>query len=268
MPVGVPPHFIMKNTLSLAPWMAGALFIAPLVLTASETDDRIESAARKSYVFKTYLSGDSIHTESREGVVTLTGTVAVIEHRTLAEDTVEGLPGVLRVDNQLKLKGEAPPEHSDTWLALRVKSALLFHRHVSATGTEVLVTDGIVTLRGEVSNLAQKDLTGEYAKDVEGVRDVKNELTVSVAPAKPAETLDEQIDDASITAQVKAALLAHRSTRSLKTKVSTLEGVVTVTGRASNDAEKSLVGKLVGDINGVRQVINQITVEISAASAK
>ena len=258
----------MKNTLSLAPWVAGALFIAPIVLSASETDDRIESTARKSYVFKTYLVGDSIHTESKEGVVTLTGTVAVIEHRTLAEDTVEGLPGVVRVDNQLKLKGEAPPEHSDTWLTLRVKSALLFHRHVSATGTDVSVTDGIVTLRGEVPNLAQKDLTGEYAKDVEGVRDVKNELTVSVAPVKPAESLDEKIDDASITAQVKAALLAHRSTRSLKTKVSTLEGVVTVTGRASNEAEKSLVGKLVEDVNGVHQVINNITVEISAASAK
>jgi hypothetical protein len=125
-----------------------------------------------------------------------------------------------------------------------------------------------VTLRGEVSNLAQKDLTGEYAKDVEGIREVKNELTVSVAPVRPAESMDEKIDDASITAQVKAALLAHRSTRSLKTRVSTMEGVVTVTGRASNEAEKSLVGKLVEDVNGVRQVINQITVEISAASAK
>ena len=256
----------MKKTLSLAPWVAGALFIAPLILTASETDDRIESAARKSYVFKTYLVGDSIHTESKEGVVTLTGTVEVIEHRKLAEDTVEGLPGVMRVDNQLKLKGEPLPEHSDTWLAIRVKSTLLFHRHVSSTGTDVSVSDGIVTLHGEVSSLAQKDLTGEYAKDVEGVRSVKNELTVSVAPVKPEESLDEKIDDASITAQVKSALLAHRSTRSSKIKVSTVEGVVTLTGRASNDAEKSLVGKLVEDINGVRQVNNQLVVEVSAAA--
>ena len=33
-------------------------------------------------------------------------------------------------------------------------------------------------MRGEAANEAQKDLTTEYAKDVEGVKAVKNEMTV------------------------------------------------------------------------------------------
>ena len=45
--------------------------------------------------------------------------------------------------------------------------------------TEVNTKDGIVTLKGDADNQAQKDLTTEYAKDVEGVKDVKNEMTVS-----------------------------------------------------------------------------------------
>jgi len=50
---------------------------------------------------------------------------------------------------------------------------------VSAGKTEVDVKDGIVTLQGEATSQAQKDLTTEYAKDVEGVKEVKNEMTVT-----------------------------------------------------------------------------------------
>lgn len=62
------------------------------------------SAAKKSFVFKTYLVDDSIRIESKDGVVTLTGTVALIEHRELAQDTVEGLPAVVRMDNQMTIE--------------------------------------------------------------------------------------------------------------------------------------------------------------------
>jgi osmotically-inducible protein OsmY len=174
---------------------------------------------------------------------------------------VEGLPGVKSVDNQLLVKGEAPVEHSDAWLAVKVKSALLFHRNVSYSGTNVFVQDGIVSLRGEASSIAQRELTTEYAKDVEGVKEVKNEMTIAATPAKPGATLGEKIDDASITAQVKASLLAHRSTSAIKTKVQTTDGVVTVNGIAKNAAEKSLVTKLTTDINGVNSVVNNMTIE-------
>ena len=56
---------------------------------------------------------------------------------------------------------------------MKVKSALLFHRNVSATATEVELKDGIVTLKGEATSEAQKELTTEYAKDVDDVKSVK-----------------------------------------------------------------------------------------------
>ena len=112
----------MKSTYSLALMVAaGALLITTAPLRASDTDDRIESAAKKSHVFKTYLKDDSIKTESKNGVVTLTGTVAEASHKSLAQDTVEGLPGVKSVDNQLKVKAGSP-EHSDGWIGTKVKS--------------------------------------------------------------------------------------------------------------------------------------------------
>jgi len=256
----------MKSTNTLAVLVAtGILFITTASVRA-DTDDRIESSAKKSHVFKTYLKNDSIHIASKDGVVVLTGTVAASSHKSWAEDTVESLPGVKSVDNQLKVKGESPAEHSDGWLSTKVKTTLLFHRNVRATKTDVNVKDGIVTLTGEASSMAQKELTTEYARDVEGVKDVRNEMTIAKTAANPDKTLGEKIDDASITAQVKSVLLSHRSTSAIRTKVKTTDGVVTITGVAKNAAEKSLVTKLVTDIVGVTSVVNNMTIELAAAS--
>jgi osmotically-inducible protein OsmY len=255
----------MKTNGLLALFAAtGAILVTTSSLRASDTDDRIESAAKKSYVFKTYLKDDSIKTESKDGVVTLTGTVSEANHKNLAQDTVESLPGVKSVDNQITVIGEQPAEHSDTWISMKVKSALLFHRNVSATGTTIYVKDGVVTLQGQVDSEAQKELTGEYAKDVENVKAVQNNITVAPAPAAPSPTMGEKIDDASITAQIKVSLMDHHSTSALKTGITTVDGVVTVTGVARNPAEKALVTKLISDINGVVGVVNNMTVETAS----
>ena len=101
----------------------------------------------------------------------------------MAEDTVASLPGVTSVDDQLKINGEQPAEHSDAWITTKVKTALLFHRNVSATGTTVYTKDGVVTLQGVADSLAQKELTTEYAKDIDNVKSVNNEMTVAKTPA-------------------------------------------------------------------------------------
>jgi osmotically-inducible protein OsmY len=251
----------MKAIYSAALMVAAmALLVISVPANATKIDDRIESSAKKSYVFKTYLKQDSIKIESKDGAVTLTGTVSEDSHKSLAQETVTGLPGVKSVDNKLEVKGEHPAENSDAWLTAKVKSTLLFHRSVSAM-TEVKTTDGIVTLQGEATNQAEKDLTTEYAKDVEGVKDVKNEMTLSKTAKKTPRSTGDKIDDASITAQVKMALLFHRSTSALKTKVETKHGVVTLSGKAGNAAEKDLASKIADDVKGVKSVKNLMTIE-------
>ena len=252
----------MKAVLSISGIVAAVALLAFSVpVHAEKMDSRIESSARQSFVFKTYLKDDDIKIDSRDGAVSLTGIVAENFHKSLAQETVAGLPGVKSVDNRLEVKGAPPTANSDAWLRDKVKVALLFHRSVSAVKTEVDVKDGSVTLRGEAASQAQKELTTEYAGDVEGVKGVNNEMTVAKNSTKTARTMGEKIDDASISAQVNMTLLNHRSTSVLNTTVKTKRGVVTVGGKARNAAEKDLVTKLVTDINGVKGVTNRMTIE-------
>jgi osmotically-inducible protein OsmY len=228
------------------------------LFASSETDRKIEDAAKASYNYRTVLE-NHVTVKANDSVVTLTGTVGDRDLKALAEDTVSNLPGVTRVDNQIVLD-PALAEHSDGWIALKLRTQLLVRANVSAANTTVSVKDGVVTLTGTADNLAQKELTGEYAKEIDWVKSVKNDIVVNASPST-AQTLGEKIDDTSITAQVKYALFSHRSTSALKTNVTTTDGVVVITGEAANDAEKSFVGKLAESVRGVKSVTNDMTVK-------
>lgn len=235
------------------------LIASPLALFGlPETDRKIEAAAKSSYNYRTVLE-DNVKVKAKDGVVTLTGTVIDKDDKSLAEDTVENLPGVTSVKNNIVVKS-AHPVRSDAWIALKVRSRLLMKANVSAGTTKVTSANGVVTLTGTVDNLAQKELTAAYAEDIDGVKSVKNNLVVKDAPA-PARTMGDKVDDASITSQLKYELLTHKGTSALKTKVSTRDGVITINGEASSDAQKSLVTKLAQDVRGAVSVTNHMTVK-------
>ena len=235
------------------------LIASPIALfAASDTDRKIEDAAKASYNYRTVLEGQ-VKVSVDDGIVTLTGTVQDADNKDLAADTVENLPGVLGVNNQIKIE-PTYPEHSDAWMAFKIRSRLLVKANVSAADTTVVVQDGVATLGGTADNMAQKELTGVYAMDIDGVKSVNNNIVVQSTP--PAgETVGENIDDASITSQVKYALFSHKSTSALKTKITTTDGVVHVTGDADSDAEKSLVTKLAMDVRGTKSVTNDMMVK-------
>ena len=235
------------------------LVATPLAMFASSaTDRKIEEAANASYNYKTVLD-DRVKVKADEGVVTLSGSVSDKADKALAEDTVENLPGVLSVKNEIKIESTFP-EKSDNWMAMKIRSRLLTKANVSATSTKVAVSGGDVVLSGTADNVAQKELTEVYAKEIEGVKSVKNELVIKNDPAAPR-TVGDKVDDASITGQVKYALLSHKTTSALKTKVTTKDGVVRVTGDANSAAEKSLVTKLAQDVRGTKSVTNDMTVK-------
>jgi hyperosmotically inducible protein len=262
---------LSKKVIYAIPVVIAALTLLTysLPVQAANTDSGIESAAKKSHVFTSYLKDDDIRVQAKDGEVTLTGNVASEAHKSMAGETVSNLPDVKTVDNQLSVKGEQPPKMSDAWLLTKVKTTLLYHRSVSVA-TEVDVKDGIVTLGGAADNQAQKELTTEYATDIDGVKDVKNKMSVAKSTKEKQtigekvdgkiEMIGDKIDDASITTMVKMTLLSHRSTSAFKTSVTTKDGVVILTGKADNAAEIALAGKLANDVNGVQSVQNNMTV--------
>jgi osmotically-inducible protein OsmY len=137
----------------------------------------------------------------------------------------------------------------------RLPQVLQSHRKSlpEAQGTIVAaVSDGIVTLNGEVASLIQKWLTGVLAWWTPGCRDVVDEL-VNV----PAQ---EDNDDA-VTETVRLALEKDLFVNATKVQVSTKDRVVTLRGMVPNEAMMQLAERDSWYVAGVKNVVNQLAVK-------
>ena len=80
---------------------------------------------------------------------------------------------------------------------------------------------------------------------------------------QPAPTTSNQmssaVDDASITAQVKTAIMAEPSLKSTKINVDTKDGTVTLTGTVSSAPLKDKAKEIASNVAGVKSVQDNLT---------
>lgn len=69
------------------------------------------------------------------------------------------------------------------------------------------------------------------------------------------------IDDAEITAKVKAAIFAEPGMKTLQISVDTVKGVVTLSGSADSQASSDRVKALAAAVAGVTQVDNRLAIK-------
>lgn len=74
------------------------------------------------------------------------------------------------------------------------------------------------------------------------------------------ETVGAYVDDAAITAQVKAKMVESKAVDAGAVKVETLNGTVSLSGFAKSSAEKAQAEYIARGVKGVRQVINGLAV--------
>ncbi len=68
---------------------------------------------------------------------------------------------------------------NDSWLWFKTRAALLTTNDLRESTINVDVVNDVVTLKGTVANAEQKKKAEDVAKDIDGVKSVKNELKVA-----------------------------------------------------------------------------------------
>ncbi len=89
--------------------------------------------------------------------------------------------------------------------------------------------------------------------------------TAPATPTPPAadRTAGQTIDDAGITAKVKAALLAEKGVDGMRINVDTSQGNVTLSGKVPDQAQVQRATQVARGIEGVKDVDNKLTVGAS-----
>lgn len=143
----------------------------------------------------------------------------------------------------------------DGVLTTSVKTALIENDKVKARQIDVQSYRGEVQLNGFVDSESAKAAAGSAARQVSGVRSVKNNLQI-----RADRSAGEVIDDGVITARVKAAFIADPRTKAHQIEVTTNAGIVQLAGFVDSVSSKNAAAELATAIDGVRSVSNRLQV--------
>jgi len=111
------------------------------------------------------------------GRVTLEGCVPTYRRKLATEELAASFEGVREIANRLTVK---PPELiPDKEVAAKVRAAIDSSADVDGRGITVLVSDGVVTLRGAVRSLWEQANAEDVARSARGVREIHSSLSLN-----------------------------------------------------------------------------------------
>ncbi|MBK5206675.1 MAG: BON domain-containing protein, partial [Polaromonas sp.] len=115
---------------------------------------------------------------------------------------------------------------------------------VKATDVGVIVTDGVVTLTGYLSNYAEKHAVERAVQRVKGVKALAMEMTVRLAP-------DHERSDADIALAAERALEWNVLVPDDKVRPIVEKGWITLHGEVAWDYQRRAAEKAVRNLLGV-----------------
>jgi hyperosmotically inducible protein len=146
----------------------------------------------------------------------------------------------------------------DSSIDSRVKDALNQNPEYKFEGVNVTSFKGNVQLSGFVDTYSQKYTASDIAKQVQGVKDVENDITVK---SDSESATGESADDKSLIASVDAALSSNPDYKFEEVNVIAFKGTVQLSGFVNTADQKTKAGEIAKQVQGVQDVVNNITVK-------
>jgi hyperosmotically inducible periplasmic protein len=169
-----------------------------------------------------------------------------------------GLLASLVIGGQALAEKPMVESPSDGWITTKTKLGLVVEGNVPSTAVHVDTVDGVVTLHGKVTTEDARQKAQQVAKDVKGVRQVKNLL--QVVPEDRAKAVE--VSDKSISASLEKQMSADPALKSSSIKVKSVDrGVVYLTGQADSLSDYWRSVHTASATQGVRQVSSSVKVK-------
>jgi hyperosmotically inducible protein len=152
-------------------------------------DGWITMKVHSQFIPEDALSNSDIDVDTRNGVVTLNGTVASEAGKARAVAIAKATDGVKNVTDNLRIAagardaaagtaGTAGRAMTDGWIKSKIAAQFVTEDSLDNSDIDIDVTKGAVVLKGAVRTPAAKARAGDIAKATDGVKGVTNDLKV------------------------------------------------------------------------------------------
>jgi hyperosmotically inducible periplasmic protein len=184
----------------------------------------------------------------------------------------------------------APATLNDAWITTQIYAKFFADPDIKGRNIDVDTTGGVVTLTGEVHSAAERSQALAKARGTEGVTRVVDKLTLTpgdrpmsaeirdkAAAARDkaaadwpkrkeqaksaADRIGKEISDTWITTKVQSMYFLDKDVKGMDIDVTTVGGVVTLSGAVDNEATRKKAISDAKSIEGVKQVVDKLLVK-------
>lgn len=213
------------------------------------TDEHIQQEVLLELRWDSRLQPNEIGVAVKDGVVTLTGYVDTYLKKLAAKEAALRVQGVKAVANDIQVRLPGMSERTDTDLARAAREALQWDIEVPSDRVKITVSNGWVTLEGEVDYGFQRMAAERAISRLAGVKGVSNLIVVK--PRVMPEHLKEDIEQ---------ALVRNARTDAQRIQVDVEGRKVILRGTVSSYAEKEAAENTAWAEPGVTEVEDHILV--------
>jgi osmotically-inducible protein OsmY len=219
----------------------------------SRTDEQIQRDVLDELRWHPRVEATDVGVSVKDGVVILTGWLDSFVKRAAAEEAALRVRGVNAVANDIIVRLSSTAERTDADIAAAATLALEWDAVVPIDQIDLTVSQGWITLRGEVEWHHQREDADRVVRRLSGVRGVTNEIRMRPRTISSPTALKEHIENALVR---RARVDAHRIT----VETTAAGGRVILRGAVSSWAERHEAESTAWLAPGIESVDNQINI--------
>jgi osmotically-inducible protein OsmY len=224
------------------------------MVTTTRSDEAIQQDVLDELAWDARVQPNEVGVIVKDGIVTMTGWVDSYAKKWAAEEDALRVRGVKAVANEIEVRLPGEAQRTDADLAREVTQALEWDAFVPIDQLDITVSNGWVTLRGEVDWEYQRKDAERVVRRLTGVRGVSNLITVRPR-SKPSP--DE------VQRKIREALVRDAETDAQRITVDVEDGRVILEGTVRSWAERDEAERVAWSAPGVQDVDDRISISLS-----
>jgi VCBS repeat-containing protein len=217
-----------------------------------KTNEQLRSDVRTELAWDPSIDEKDVRVAAADGVVTLSGTVPSYAGKWAAERAAERVFGVKVVANELAVAVPVPLRRSDTAIAQAVADALGWDVQVPEAAVKAAVTNGWVTLEGDVEWRYQRDAAARAVRNLSGVRGTTNNIKITA----------QHPSSHDVSKAIKEALERRADRTAEHILVDTVGTIVTLSGTVPSFSDRRAAEGAAWSAPGVTEVHDNLAVTV------